>query len=175
MMARPKQRRPKELDPRLEAGVAVVRELAERVIEPRGLEIVDVALEGSLKRPRICVYLDGPTGVMLDDCAEVSRSVSRLLEELEEDPFPGAYALEVSSPGLDRPFDGEADYRRNVGRPVDLHLREARPGGAEKFTGVLTSFDTEGLDLELEGGVTERFSFEEIRKVHRSLELKASP
>ncbi len=68
------------------------------------------------------VFIDKEGGVMLDDCAEVSREVSALLEV--EDIVKTAYRLEVSSPGLDRPLKKPADYQRFVGSLVKVKTYE---------------------------------------------------
>lgn len=153
-------------------AVEVVRGHAAAVAEGLGLELVEVRLGGGQKRPKLQVFVDGPDGVKLDDCVQVSRALSARLEE--DDPFPGPYALEVSSPGLDRPFETPEDYRRNLGRKVDCVLKEARPGGVERLRGVLASVDDEGLVVTTDKGVDERCSFEELRKVHRTIEMNKS-
>jgi len=65
-----------------------------------GLTLIDVELKGGRSNPLLRVYIDKPGGVTHADCALVSEQMSAILDV--EDPFPGSYMLEVSSPGLDR-------------------------------------------------------------------------
>ena len=81
---------------------ADLRKLLQPPVVALGFELVDVELAGSHHSPTLRVYIDGPAGVNVDDCARVSRQLSALLDV--EDPLPGQYTLEVSSPGLDRPL-----------------------------------------------------------------------
>jgi len=87
-----------------------------------GLELADVICVGQGPRSVIRVFIDKPEGVTLDDCERAHKALGPALDVA--DPFPHAYTLEVSSPGLDRPFKRIQDYRRAVGRRVTLKLRE---------------------------------------------------
>ena len=69
------------------------------------------------------VYIDNATGVTLEDCEKVSRRVSGILDV--EDPIAGAYLLEVSSPGLDRPLFTPAQYERFIGETAQVRLSRA--------------------------------------------------
>jgi len=91
-----------------------------------GFELVDVELVGRGPRTTLRVYIDGPRGVNIDNCADVSRQLSAILDV--EDPLPGQYMLEVSSPGLDRPLVTPADYRRFIGVDVKLKLKQGIEG-----------------------------------------------
>ena len=75
-------------------------------LEPRaeaeGIEIVTVEVVGSRKAPTIRVYLDTPEGIAFEDITAAQVWVNEIMDEI--DPFPGAYTLEVSSPGIDRPL-----------------------------------------------------------------------
>ncbi len=76
--------------------------------------------------------------VSLDECAWVSRALSEVLDA-DEDIVPGAYSLEVSSPGIDRELVSWADFRRFTGRGVKLKLREAQPDGQRALRGKIAS------------------------------------
>jgi ribosome maturation factor RimP len=106
-----------------------VRDAAARVAGGHGLEIFDVQFrrEASGMVLRVRIDRPGPAGsaeesVSVDDCANVSRDLSAILDV--EDVVPVAYTLEVSSPGLDRPLRGLDDYRRFAGRRAKLVMRE---------------------------------------------------
>ncbi len=161
------------MDPRYQAGLDRVRVLLEPILASLGLELVDLLLGGSPKRPNIQIFVDGPQGVRLDDCAQVSRALGARIEETG-DPFPAGYSLEVSSPGLDRPIRSEADFRRNLGRKVQVQLREARPGGVEKLVGTLVEADPAGFVIEAEDGSRQQCRLDDVRKVHRAIEFRES-
>jgi ribosome maturation factor RimP len=91
-------------------------ELLERTLPPMGSELVD--WEMSPKGRYVRVFIDKPKGVSVDDCARVSRQLTRLFA-VENVDFE---RLEVSSPGLDRPLRKEADFLRFTGEEVDLRL-----------------------------------------------------
>jgi len=88
-------------------------------------------------------------GMTVDDCAELSRTISALLDV--EDPLPGAYLLEVSSPGIDRPLVRPADYERFAGH--EAAIETARPiAGRKRFRGRLAGLADSGVRLELAEG-----------------------
>jgi ribosome maturation factor RimP len=97
-------------------------------LETLGFECVKLEVAGSSKNPVVRLYIDKPGGVNIGDCSLVSRTVSLLLDE--EDPFPGRYLLEVTSPGRDRPLVTEAHFRRFQGEAARVQVRM----GAEKIT-----------------------------------------
>lgn len=97
------------------------------------------------KRKVLRLYIDKPEGVTVSDCACVSRNLSDALDA-DPDLIDGAYTLEVSSPGLDRPLKTDADFSRNVGR----RLRVTRSTG-KPVAGNLKEFNDESLTLELKG------------------------
>ena len=90
--------------------------ILEPAIEGLGYEVVELEFHSGIVR----VFIDRPEGVTLDDCERVSRQVSGLLDV--EDPIPGAYTLEVSSPGLDRPLRKTADFGRFAGQRARIEL-----------------------------------------------------
>src|SRR5881394_3436001 len=116
-----------------ETVVEKVREIAGRVAADRGLEIFDVQFRREAPGMVLRVQIDRPgpaataeESVSVEDCALVSRDLSAVLDV--DDVVPVAYTLEVSSPGLDRPLRGIADYRRFAGRRAKLVMREAVDG-----------------------------------------------
>jgi ribosome maturation factor RimP len=113
-----------------------------------GCELVDVELVGGGRRPTLRVYIDKPGGVTLDDCADVSRQLSMILDV--EDPIPESYALEVSSPGLDRPLVTREDFGQHVGDMIKARLVTPL-AGRRNFTGRITGVSDEQVSLEIEG------------------------
>ena len=128
-----------------------VTELLEPVIEGLGYECVGVEFHPSRGEAVLRVFIDGPNGVNVDDCARVSHQVSGVLDV--EDPITGDYALEVSSPGLDRPVFKTSDYTRFTGESVRIRLRE-RIDGRRKISGRLAGLTDEGVIVETGEGRT---------------------
>ena len=96
------------------ADLNTIREIAGRVATAQGLEVVEVEMRGGGKARTLRITIDKPEGVTHEDCANVSREVSTILDV--EDAIPGAaYTLEVSSPGLDRKLSRAEDFQRFTG------------------------------------------------------------
>jgi ribosome maturation factor RimP len=121
-----------------------VRAIAERVAASYGLEVFDLELRGGGKARTLRIFLDrsgsgeANAGVTLEDCANVSREMSTILD-VEEAVGGGSYTLEVSSPGLDRKLFREADYVRFVGSRIKLMTYEP-VNGNRHFEGRLQTF-----------------------------------
>ncbi|HKY61433.1 MAG TPA: ribosome maturation factor RimP [Gemmatimonadota bacterium] len=94
--------------------------LIEPLLAREGVELVDVEVAGSRRRPIVRVYVDRPGGVGVDDCARISRLLEAGLETAAA--VPETYVLEVSSPGLDRPLRERRHFERFVGRDVEVRL-----------------------------------------------------
>jgi ribosome maturation factor RimP len=137
----------------------------ERIVAPAldamGYSLVRVRLSGGQRQVlQVMVERNDERGLTLDDCAEVSRALSALLDV--EDPLPGAYSLEVSSPGLDRPLVKPQDYERFAGREAALETR-APIDGRRRFRGMLLGLDGDSVRIALEEGETS-LPFEQIHK-----------
>ncbi len=134
-----------------------------------GFELVDVELTRSPGGTLVRLYVDKEGGIGLEDLESVSHEVSAILDA--EDPINSSYTLEVSSPGLDRPLNSEADYRRFLGRLVRLSSYEP-VDGRRHWTGRLTAFEDGVLEvaLETEGGKVARVPFAKIS--HGRLEVE---
>jgi ribosome maturation factor RimP len=121
----------------------------ENVIEPAvtglGYELVDVQASNGGRMLRL--FIDKPGGITLEDCAAVSRHLSRVLavEGIDYE------RLEVSSPGLDRPLRKGADFARFAGHKAEVRMRTPDASGRRKFVGVLRGADGERVQIELDG------------------------
>ena len=124
-----------------------VRSVAARVTAGRGFELVDVELKRAGGGQLMRLFVDKPGGIGLDDLQSVSEEVSAILDA--EDPIADPYTLEVSSPGLDRPLKGEADYRRFVGSLACLASYEP-VDGRRHWTGRILSCEDGVVTLEIE-------------------------
>jgi len=123
-----------------------VQQIAERVAASSGLELVEVEFRGGGKSRLLRIFIDKPGGVTHEDCANLSREVSTILDG--EDVVPGSYLLEVSSPGLDRKLSRPADFERFTGSRVKIMTREP-VNGNRHFDGRLQSFQQGRLTLDL--------------------------
>jgi ribosome maturation factor RimP len=164
------------------AAIDRLKSAAGRVAASHGLEVFDLQFRRESIGWVLRVILDrvpvspvGPDGreepVTIDDCRRVSVDLSALLD-VEEDLTAGldqAYTLEVSSPGLDRPLRGAADYRRFVGRLAKIVTHEPLDGQSH-FAGRLAGVD-DGAVLIAEGRRTHRVPLDAIRRARLDVEF----
>jgi ribosome maturation factor RimP len=121
--------------------------LIEPVLGRLGFELVELEYGSGRAHAVVRVFIDAEAGVGLEDCAHVSRELSALLDA--EDPIPGAYTLEVSSPGFDRVLRTPAHFGRFLGSRVFVELKEPR-AGRRRYTGKLLTVDDAGIALEVD-------------------------
>jgi ribosome maturation factor RimP len=127
-----------------------IQQIAERVAHTHGCELVETELKGGGKARVLRVTIDKREGVTHEDCANVSRELSTILDV--EDAVPGgSYTLEVSSPGLDRKLTRPEDFERFTGSRMKLMTREPVSGNRH-FEGRLESFSGGKLTLETVSG-----------------------
>ena len=125
-----------------------LKKLLEPMIERLGYEVIDLEVRLSGGSGLVRLFIDKPDGVDLDDCEKVSVAVSALLDV--EDPVPGNYNLEVSSPGLDRKLTKPAHFQRFAGETVKVQMRFPIEG-RRRFRGTLVSSDEENIVVEVDG------------------------
>ena len=128
-----------------------------------GFELVLVRVMGNVRKT-VQVFAepaDHARPMTVEDCAEISHAVSAVLDVA--DPIEGAYTLEVSSPGLDRPLVRPADYARFAGEEAKIETAVPIGDGRRRFTGTLRGLEGEDVLLE-SGGETVRIPFAAIRK-----------
>jgi len=124
-----------------------VRAIAERVAASLGLEVVELEMRGGGKSRMLRIFIDKPGGITHEDCANLSREMSTILD-VEDAVSGGSYLLEVSSPGLDRKLSRAADFERFQGSRVKLMTREP-VNGNRHFEGRLEHFESGRLTLDL--------------------------
>ena len=122
--------------------------LARRVVESMGFELVGVDYFQRGAGATLRVYIDHERGIDLDDCAGVSHQLSGVLDV--EDPLPGQYDLEISSPGLDRPLVFPEHFERFAGSHVRIRLAD-KIEGRRKLEGRLLGYADGAVRLEAEG------------------------
>ena len=152
-----------------------IRTIAARVAASRGLEIWDIQSRREAVGHVVRVVIDRPgpaatpeESVSIEDCAEVNREMSTILDV--EDPLPFAYTLEVSSPGLDRPLRDARDYRRFSGRLAKVVVKEA-VDNQKAFEGHLRGVEGDDVLLEAPNGRTHRLPLRLITRGRLEVEF----
>jgi len=168
--------RPNQSAKRVDA-VARVEAIATGVATSLGLEIVDIEWTGTGKNQLLRIYIDKPDGVTHTDCETVSHQVSDLIDA--DDPIPGAYELEVSSPGVERKLKKWSHWTRFVGSKVKVVLHEP-VDDLKNFDGTIASAaeipaDPDSppkqlISLDLPGGRAVTFAFANIDRANLKFE-----
>src|SRR5882724_4905400 len=143
-----------------DAIVAKINEIAERVADPEGIEIVEVQLLGAGRGRLLRVFIDRPQGVSHADCEFISHQVGTILDV--EDVIPGdSYTLEVSSPGLERKLHKAKDFERFLGQKAKIVLREPVEN-QRRWEGKLAGIAGSVVTLEPASGRTIQFTLEQV-------------
>jgi ribosome maturation factor RimP len=152
----------------LQQVASKIEEIAQRVAQPEGLEVVEVEVKGGGNQRFVRISIDKPAGVTHGDCELVSQQVGTILDV--EDVVPGGrYTLEVSSPGLERKLLKPKDYERFQGKKARITLREPQDG-RRHWDGTLAGLDSGSVALETEAGTTMRFPLDAIQKANLKFE-----
>lgn len=122
--------------------------LLEPTVDHLGYELTDLELKLGGRDGLVRLFIDAQDGIGVEDCETVSRQVSAILDV--EDPIPGNYALEVSSPGLDRTLTKPAHFQRFMGEDVRVKLRFPLDG-RRNFRGALAAADDENIEVVVDG------------------------
>jgi len=125
-----------------------LRKLLEPAIERLGYELTDLEVRLSGQGGLVRLTIDKPDGIDLEDCEKVSHAMSALLDV--EDPVPGNYNLEVSSPGLDRKLTKLEHFQRFEGETLKVTMRFPMDG-RRRFRGKLLSSNEENIVVEVDG------------------------
>ncbi|HIP40188.1 MAG TPA: ribosome maturation factor RimP [Desulfocapsa sulfexigens] len=143
-----------------------IQEFVESLLPSMDLELVEIQYRQENNGWVLRLFLDGPDGIGIDQCAKVSREVSFFLDV--EDLIPHAFNLEVSSPGLERPLRNPADFKRFKGKKARVKVRH--PIGDQKvFIGLIGDSDENGFELLFEDGTNNRFLMDQVRKARLTL------
>ena len=124
-----------------------IQELIEPAIIALGYQLWGVHLISQGKFSTLCIYIDSPNGILVDDCAAVSHQVSGIMDV--EDPIQSRYTLEVSSPGMDRPLFKLEQYPAYVNQFIQVKLRIPFDG-RRKFSGVLTAVEGDDIIVQVD-------------------------
>lgn len=144
--------------------------LLEPTIVSEGLELWDLQFAAKPNGGgNVSIFIDTPEGgIQLDQCVEVSRKLSLVLDM--EDPLPGAFNLEVSSPGVDRVLRRPQHFRRYVGEKVRVRLYDPMDG-RRSFTGKLSAVEDDSVTVTIDGKNEVRVELEHIKKANLIAEI----
>jgi ribosome maturation factor RimP len=149
-----------------------VRALVEPLVEPHGIEVVDVEHTGALLRISLD-FIDANKHIDLDTITTYSEQISDLLDL--HDPIPGGrYTLEVSSPGLERPLKTKDQFRRFVGSKVNIKTKK-EIDGERRFTGTITDATDTDVTLATDGGTRTTLAYADIDKAKTVFEWGPTP
>lgn len=156
----------------IDPKTARVWEIAEPVVLELGLELVDIEhrREGRGAVLRLLIDKAGG-GVSLDELTAVSRQVSDILD-VRDDAVPGAYTLEVSSPGINRPLTRPSHFPPFIGKRVQVKTRKPI-GERQSFRGVLTAADADGITITGDDHAAHEIPFEAIARANYQHEFPA--
>ncbi len=144
-----------------------IRSFLEKYAQPLGIEIVDV--EWDDRTASLTAFIETENGVDLDTCEKFHNAIMEPIDELDP-TFDKPYTLNVSSPGLDRPFTTPRDFERNIGKAVELKLF-APLKGKKYIEGELVAFDGNSVTVKTE---REELKIERnrIAKINRAIRFE---
>jgi ribosome maturation factor RimP len=145
-----------------------VKDLMLDIIKSTEYELIDIEYvkEGPFKYLK--VYIDKKDGITVDDCADVSRALNKKLDEL--DLIQEQYFLEVSSPGVERPFKTEEDYQKNIGEFVEVKLYKPL-NGKKVFEGILLGLVEDKVEIKTDEGAFMSFDRKDTALVRRIVRI----
>lgn len=148
-------------------------EVIEQIATPLGMELVDLEYKREGRDMVVRVFLDKEGGITLDDCAEVSRELSDILDV--EDIISGHFNLEVSSPGICRPLKKVADFQRYAGKLIKVRTYDMwadDQGNKRKtFLGTLTGIEGGVIGVDLQEGQHAAIPLEKVAKANLEFEF----
>jgi ribosome maturation factor RimP len=151
-----------------ESVASKIEEIAQRVAESEGLEVVEVEVKGGGQHRFVRISIDKPDGISHGDCEMLSQQVGTILDV--EDVVPGGrYTLEVSSPGVERKLLKPQDYERFQGKKSKITLRDPIDG-RRNWEGTLAGMEDGLIRLDMERGDPLRFRFDQVQKANLKFE-----
>ena len=138
------------------------------IVEEYGFELVDVEYVKEGGTWYLHTYIDKEGGISIDDCEKVSRRLSDILDE--KDYIDDTYIMEVSSPGLGRPLKKEKDFKRSLGKEVDIRTYRMIDKQKE-FTGILKDYDKDTVTIELENETLKTFEKGDIALIRLAFDF----
>lgn len=142
--------------------VTTVTDLVTPFLESKNFYLVDLEFVKEGKSWFLRVFIDKDGGIDIEECVEVSEFLSEKLDELDPDPIPQAYFLEVSSPGAERPLKKETDYQAAIGEYIHVSLYQ-NINNEKQWEGYLEELTADSLSLKVK-----------IKTAEKTLEIKRS-
>src|SRR5690349_10080807 len=121
-------------------AIEEIRKIAEGKLKNSSQYIVDVTVSSKRKPQKVTVVVDGDAGISIDDCADISREVSKVLDE--SNMLTDSYVLEVTTPGLDQPLKLHRQYKKNIGRKLRIKVSD------KVVEGKLVAVNDDGVTIE---------------------------
>ena len=143
-----------------------VEELLAPIMEENNFELVDVEYVKEAGNWYLRAYIDKEGGITINDCEAVSRLFNEKLDQ--EDFIEESYIMEVSSPGLGRPLKKEKDYKRSMGKELEIRTYKAIDREKE-FYGILQAYDDSSVTIETEEGTTRTFDKKDIALIRLAI------
>jgi ribosome maturation factor RimP len=143
-----------------------VKKLTEEIIKDSDIELFDIEYVKEGPFMYLKVYMDKPGGITVDDTADVSRVLNKKLDEV--DLIKEQYFLEVSSPGVERPFKKEEDYLKNIGNVVEAKFYKPI-GGRKSVKGILTEKNENNIVIK-SGEDIIAVELKDLSKINRVIE-----
>src|SRR5215471_8608452 len=150
-----------------QAVVSKIEEIAQRVAQSEGIEVVEVEFKGSGGNQLLRISIDKPEGVSHADCELISQQVGTILDV--EDVMPGHYTLEVSSPGVERKLLKPKDFERFHGKKVRIILHEPVEN-QRNWEGTLAGYDDGVVTLETSAAKTVQFRLDQVSRANLKFE-----
>lgn len=138
------------------------------IVEEYGFELVDVEYVKEGGTWYLRTYIDKEGGISIDDCEKVSRRLSDILDE--KDYIDDTYIMEVSSPGLGRPLKKEKDFKRSLGKEVDIRTYRMIDKQKE-FTGILKDYDKDTVTIEQDDETLKTFEKGDIALIRLAFDF----
>lgn len=145
-----------------------IKTIAENVVNEENLELVHVEMIGAGKNSTLRIFIDKPDGVTLEDCSNVSRQMSQILDA--DDFIPTAYTLEVSSPGLERELYNLKDFEKYAGNLAKVKTKHPI-NGQKNFRGRITEVKGEEIIFEDRTSGAVSFPYNTVAKANLELDL----
>ena len=136
------------------------------ILNSMGFELVDVEFVKEAGEWYLRSYIDKEGGITINDCEAVSRLFNEKLDQ--EDFIEESYIMEVSSPGLGRPLKKEKDYKRSMGKELEIRTYKAIDREKE-FYGILQAYDDSSVTIETEEGTTRTFDKKDIALIRLAI------
>lgn len=143
-------------------------EILQPIVDRYGFELVDVEYVKEGANYYLRAYIDKDGGIFVNDCEMVHRELSDILDE--KDFVEGSYILEVSSPGLGRPLKKDKDFKRSIGKEVEIKTYK-RIDNKKEFCGVLTAYDENTVTILAKGEEQLKLDRADIAIIHLAFDF----